>query len=175
MAPLTEAPLTVRFDLTEEEHARACRSMATRSVHSNLLYGLLLFLPIALGVGAHVATGGRARVGPFSMWWFGMVVAASLLGLAWVISLFAQRSGYRSSPLSRGTFTFAFDATDVRAEGPGLSSSVAWSSLHRIVQTPEFILLYVSSASALVLPKRAMAPADQVLFSKLAAEGRGTL
>lgn len=150
--------VSIKFTLTADEAKRAGQAMANRSVATNVIFALVLFVPIALGAFIDVFSEGRVRrVLPLHlpMWWFGLL--ASLL-LGGTLAVIALRSGRRAfaTTTGKGETTVHFSKDGVAWEAPGVSSKISWNSLHRIVETPEFVLFYVSSAVAAALPRRAL-------------------
>lgn len=157
--PKESATATLTFRLTEDEHLRALRAMATRSPYSNLFYGLVLGLPIALGAIIDLASAGRASLGlpvKLPMWWSGAVLSGALGSAFFFISRRSDRRAFRTGAAAKGDLAYVLSATGLKVEGPGVATSATWESLARVVETPEFVLFYVSSAAALILPRRAL-------------------
>ena len=165
----TTPAVSIRFQLTADEYGRALQAMATRSVQSNVFYALLLGLPILVGAGVDFATEGRATLGlpvHLPMWWFGGIVAILLVFAALFLSRSTNRGAFNTSALGRGELTYVLDDVGVAVEGTGARSSISWDSLHRVRETKEFYLLYVSSAVALILPKRAVSAEAEGLLRR---------
>ena len=69
--------------------------------------------------------------------------------LTTALSLFLRR---RRNPLTRGPFTYAFDADGIHASNDAFSMSVRWSTVKRVLESGRFVFFFITPARAHSIP-----------------------
>jgi hypothetical protein len=163
------AALEVRFDLTVEdvidfqvEHLR--RHSAAALWMLRIVGGLLVVacvVPLVYGELSAPALAGGLLLLTFGLW-FG-----SRMQIARAVHQ-AVASGRRITDL--GSWSLRVAAGGVTFSSPNMRCEYRWPALERIVDSGAHLFLYTSSITALIVPKRAFASAEQTAaFSGAAA------
>ncbi len=167
--PDTDVTITFQFDLGEL--TRASRAVLKRGP-MRMVRPALALLAIGLAAWAYydaVVAGSDVLVA---------IVSASpwiILGLFWtfgftaVLPLLTRRFATRDMPSMLGTQTRAFSEAGFFYATPALAQSFAWSAVHRIVETDEFILVFIAPAMAHYVPKHAIPVAMEAPLRTLLA------
>jgi hypothetical protein len=127
---------------------------------------LLVVGVIGLAVSRQVSWGDR-----ISPLWFALVVGGllSLLYAPWVRSRARRRSSHYA-------VAGGYDITEnnIMMHSGSESGGIAWDGVARVVDTPEFWVVYVGRMPATVIPRRFMTPEDAETLATFMAE-RGLL
>ncbi|WP_371497586.1 YcxB family protein [Kitasatospora sp. NBC_00374] len=85
------------------------------------------------------------------------------------------RRGTRRA-LAKITGAVEVDLTEesVRIRRPGLHTEIAWRQYHRVVDTPEFLLLYTTPFAFTAVPKRGLDAAQTTELAAFVADLNGT-
>jgi hypothetical protein len=105
-----------------------------------------------------------AGVGPLlamTLVWFWLFVAGP-----WR----ASRRQFREQPAAQGPWTLLIDYNGVHARWDGGSSDVEWKTYIRSRETSNLILLYMSSGTWGIIPKRALDPSQLTELRALLAQ-----
>jgi hypothetical protein len=73
------------------------------------------------------------------------------------------RKAYQNSPALQHSITYTFEDTQISNQGAGFEGRISWSNIVRKEQAGEWLLLYTSSATAIILSTKDMTP-DQLSF-----------
>ena len=158
----TFAPVTVSGSLTFRMHYRATRAVATRRRATLFGYGFFVVLPILtlilmlstghdttspgiFGLPAWVALSG----GPYFM--------LVLIPLIHATNVWQIR---RRNASIRGVLTFTLSPVGFESRGQAFESKLRWDAFHRVVETREFFLFYISSSWAHFIPKSFATPSE---------------
>jgi hypothetical protein len=69
---------------------------------------------------------------------------------------------FRATPALQSEQRYVFGEESIRAHSDWASTELAWAGLTRVVETPDFFLLFPSAAMAHFLPKEAFRSADDL-------------
>jgi hypothetical protein len=147
------------FELGQAEHIRACRAMYHRKAATRAVYAVAL-VTVAAGAIWYVRmlAAGVMRDAFVAL----VLVAGSLAaGLATYLSPYWLVRGMRKrSRAAAGPHEYTLDESGIAMRSPGATGTLAWPNVVEALETPEFLLFYVSSDWSAMLPKRVIADQD---------------
>jgi hypothetical protein len=155
-------PVTVSGSLTFRIQYRATRAVVKRLRATLFGYGLFVLVPMVtlilmlstgydttspgiLGLPAWVALSG----GPYFMF--------VLMPLIQAVNVWQIR---RRNASIGGVLTFILSPDGFESRGQTFETKLRWDAFHRIIEAKEFFLFYVSSSSALFIPKSFASPTE---------------
>jgi YcxB-like protein len=153
----------VKFSWGTREGYRAVRAMTK---HGPALWPwyLIIFLLIASTSGQSVfkqwSTQGWAGIDLIQLAWTAALVVI-FLAITPLASLWSAWSYRRSSRTADGEQFIAFRDDGLELAGPLYRGHIAWGSIMKAVETPEFLLLYLTRIQGLFVPLRVMDPASR--------------
>src|SRR5882762_6507069 len=153
--------LAFSFRLTPAEHARVSMLMLRRKRWYKIFVGFivlviiaLVILPVSQGLSA---AGIAAIVLPYALI-LGLVVAGLPYIQQWQLSRV-----YRHTPTLQQEQTHEFSDEGFRTRNPLANTLMRWDAFLEVLETKEFVLLYISRSMAYFLPKRAVKDPGQLL------------
>jgi hypothetical protein len=162
-------PYSYVFDFNRREHVRACRQTDRHAIRRRWLRRLTR---LAMTVGgiffAAVAAGQWVQGAYLTAWMF--LVWSALLALTPLFSTFVAYGNARQwEKRNAGSRSVTFD---IQSDGVSSSSGIGrmemrWVGITQVVETPEFVLFYITEKMAMYLPKRAISAHDLVAIRDL--------
>ncbi|HWD20819.1 MAG TPA: YcxB family protein, partial [Verrucomicrobiae bacterium] len=73
-----------------------------------------------------------------------------------IIVAFQTLMRRRTSPITKGPFTFTFNAEGIRTKGAAFEQLIQWAGIVRVRQSKRFLFLFVSRSKALFIPVKAL-------------------
>lgn len=145
--------VAVEFDLTREEYLSAHRLAMSRQPVGLVLpaLGAALVAAGVLTTGQYAVPGVALLVGGFWVWWG------------------ASRQRWRRDPAQAGPFTYRFDGTGIAITSRAGSVALPWARVRKVTIGKRLVVLQVGG-SGIVVPWRAVAPADRGQLEKLLRE-----
>jgi hypothetical protein len=137
--------VAVEFELSRAEYLQATRLAMSRQPTA-------LLLPV-IGLGCLVA----GVLGDAPAYFVGAVVL--LAGSIW-LWLGAARQRWRKDPAQAGPFTYRLDGSGIAITSPAGKAALPWTRVRKVTTGKRFIVIRVGG-SGVVLPRRAIAPADR--------------
>lgn len=154
-----------QFELGQAEHVRATRIIYNRRWSTRALYVVLLIFTVVLAL---LWLSGAGTDDPLTFTGScGLVGAATA---AYLGPFFAVRGIRKKSRSAAGPYVYLVGETGIDVQAPGVSLSILWANVVEVYETSAFLLFYVSTASAMLLPKRIVR--DDELPSLKAALGK---
>ena len=167
-------PLEFSFPFNRREWTQASRAILLVTVRRLWwLYSLITLVFLAVAVLPIVQV--VLRQGPFAQ--------AVLSGLPWVILLafwawliyfgapaWAARQIERRYPAFAGQQVRTLSHDGLRWISPGSTQEYQWSAVYRVVETDEFVLIFVTTQAAQFIPKRLITPEQLLQLRALLAE-----
>ena len=146
--------LSFAFRPTPAEHARVWTFMLRRKRSYWILIGALvlvvLLLAIVPALQGYSAGNIVATILPYLLIFGGILVALP------IIQRWQLRGLYQHTPSLQQEQTHEFSEDGFRMSNPLANTLVHWNAFLEVVETKEFLLLYVSRSIAYFLPKRAI-------------------
>lgn len=146
-------PVSICYRVTEAEFLSACEAhwRAHRvGTRSNLIAGLIgLFLGLATLALA-----------------FWIAIALAIVGALLILIVFLRsvvwRQGFRDAKKYRDEIRVTFHSDRLYVETADGTSDLAWSFYSSYLDTPEFVLLYITRRSFSVIPKAAFRDKEEL-------------
>lgn len=162
------------FEFQRSEHVRACRAihrhaLRNRPVRIALYVGLLVYGVVVVGnIAADLSRGSYPASLP-------ALIAFAFPVLPTLNGYFAAREWEKHNPVGRRRITIAIDDMVFRTSSFAGTLELRWDAFKQVVETPDFMLFYVTNQIAHYLPKRAMPVSAlpqirEIVRSKVAAE-----
>jgi hypothetical protein len=114
--------------------------------------------------------------------WSAISLRVILLGVAPLLLMivfvplaakWAARRQLRTGPTTQGVQRIGVGDWGLAISGPLYNGEIAWSSMMRANETPEFFLFFISKLQAFFIPKRLLSEADTVRVRELVGAGLG--
>ena len=153
--PEPAPPLVVGVELTQSDFSKAWGALP--QIRRQRTKFVILVLVVVLGsVSRFALRGDPIDETP----WVAMVVPILFIvlltsGLLWLMPRRWARQAM--SDIGAGQMRFCFDAAGLEIESPLRSHKLAWAALPQHLETDDAFVIYTSSASIVVVPKRAFA------------------
>lgn len=166
--------MTVRFTTSPDMLYRAQRELARHIRWMRVaFYGTVFVFPIFM-----LAMGLFLGSVPFSTWfrYNGWLVIGLPLFFVVGIPLIQRRSSKRlweATPTLQGELAYSFDPSGIELTSPHSRTQMQWASVVRIVETREFMLLFLNKMSAHFVPISSFSGEDISAFRALAANALG--
>ena len=146
--------IRITYRLTFGEMYRASLAMSGRSVLGWLV--LIIFAGQGLYIASVYARSARA---PVVLTVFVILVGLAVLPLMNAVTVFVALRTKRTLP---AVCTFTAGPNGISLSDGISSTKVVWSSLHHVVETRRFLLVYFSRLEAVFVPVRAVTEAGQL-------------
>lgn len=147
-------PVTVQFNLTRAEYLDASRAVLRRQWQLVVLpiCGVLLVVfgviqPVAWQIGAGVI---MLAVSIWA-WWLG------------------PRQRWKRDPAQAGPFAYRFDDAGIGIDSPAGQVQLPWDRVRSVINSNRLVLVRIGG-SAVMVPRRAIAPDDQERLDALLRE-----
>lgn len=154
--PLAPPPLSVRFEWTRAEFLRSFKATTrhSRQIPSLWVGWVILGFVYASTARTYVHSAGEAI--RFA------AITGAILFVSWLTPYLAGRQYARMRERELGadgrSIVTTFSGEGVHRANGRTEASFAWESLHRAVETEEFLLLYHRWGNAVFIPRRAVPP-----------------
>ena len=168
----TQKPITVEFERTVEDtiefnvfHMSHSPSIRQRALFAQIIVAVLVFI-VSLAVGYLLNPDKRALT-YFDYALFLVLSVASFfifpyLNKAEVIQGLRKVTKEGDNKAILGHQTISLTPEHLFVKTPGSESKYAWASIDKIVQNGKYIFLYISSISAIVVPKKAFSTENEL-------------
>lgn len=152
---MPDSSLSYTFDVTPDLRASVQRALASRSKwYRRMQYAYvwlpLVFIGIALLAGRSLLAAIRAN-----LFWIVVLPLFGFVGLP-AINRWAVKRQLRSNPMLGGPQSFALREDGLAMENRAGFSLVRWTTLLRVVESPEHFLFYYTAQCAYFLPRAAI-------------------
>lgn len=168
----TQKPITVEFERTVEDtiefnvfHMSHSPSIRQRALFAQIIVAVLVFI-VSLAVGYLLNLDKRALT-YFDYALFLVLSVASFfifpyLNKAEVIRGLHKATKEGDNKAILGHQTISLTPEHLFVKTPGSESKYTWASIDKIVQNDKYIFLYISSISAIVVPKKAFSTENEL-------------
>ena len=149
--------VTATFDFDQREYYRGLRAVMRRNPYWWLIPVLGIVLPLgmiwlAVGRRWHQVSAEQAILSALP--W--ALLGTFYLALVPMMARSAARRALENDPSLRGTQTRIIDDAGLHVRGAGFAQDFAWSDIVRVVESPDFFLLFYNKRMAHYVPKRAL-------------------
>lgn len=156
--------VTVSSPITFAAQFRATRAIVARNRITPFVYAFFVGVP-ALTLLAMLATGydlTRPSLLDLPVWGpllGGPVYVFLFQPLLHALTVWQQR---RKNPSVTGVLTFVLNSEGLETHGHSFDVRMRWDAIHRVIETRQFFLFYVASATAYFLPKTCVASPEEL-------------
>jgi hypothetical protein len=166
--------MLIRFTTTPDILYRAQREMARHVTWMRVAFvGTVFVFPLLM-----LALGFLGGGVPFDTWFRrnGWLVVGLPLFFLFGLPLIQRRSAVRlwkATPTLQGEMVYYFTPTGFQQTTPHSCTDMTWSSVVRVVETKQFVLLFLNKMTAQFLPKDAFNPEELADFRALVSSALG--
>lgn len=150
------------FQLSENDFVQANLLVVRKRLRFS---GPLLALALAL-IGASRVMRGDSWVVSLLVW---LAIVFALLVSGWLLITYRLKKAYREHTSLHQSFGVTFDEQDIKYSWARGNMSVPWSGIRRYIENEEYFLLFESTMTARVLPKRALSEEETLLIKRKVA------
>jgi len=156
--PEPAPPLEVEVALTQTDFSKAWAALP-QIRRQRAKFTILVLLVVLLSVGRFAVLGAPID----ETQWLALILPVLFIGLitSGLLVLMPRRWARQAmSDMGAGQIRFRFDAAGLEVESPLRSHKLAWAALPQHLETDEAFVIYTSSSSLVVVPKRAFAAGE---------------
>ena len=170
---MTETIYHLTYVMQRGDFVALTRALSRRNLlASALLIGGASVLGYLIGAGGHFVAPPDSKVFWITVALDIAILLVVLFPLRWLYLWFAAAAIYRRNAAADKTMRFDINDDTITGGMPGMSTTLTWANVTRLIETPDRLFVAISRREAMILPRRAFPDAAAYTAFLAFAQGR---